>query len=388
MKLLIVESNKRLFEEFTKTRLFQVTTQPNLQLISQLDIEAIIIDSETIPIHSMIEKLTYLEDYKFVFYILTEENRDIVDLCKANKIIPIISSDSDIAETYNTIKKILYPENALNNRLFLFFGADRKAGVTTTVHATASALAQSTTKKVLVVALTAFRNNNILEFSKSSIDHLRTSINSRVVTFDEVIRESEKIQNYYFLGGAKDIIQAQNYQVEDIIYLLEVLRKQEDYLVLVDGGGDLYNPLVMAALQRIHNKYIVLKHSNSYYKQLDQYINQVLSVHPLLALNYQSFKYILNEFDETVDSAKFLTDKECICVAKLPKSFYGTVAESQYISLSSLDKNYEQAISNISNLIAIQSGTKIEEVSEKEPLIKRLLKIKKKGGLEHGVPTQ
>lgn len=379
MKVLIVEKDKRLYEEFTKTRLFQVSVQSNLQLLSQLDVQAVLIDSDTVPVHTLIEKMVFLDEFQFVFYVMKEEDKDVLDLCKANQVIPLISENTE--EIYNLVKKILYPENAINNRLFLFLGSDRKAGTSTIVHGVAHTLVEMTTKKVLVISLTTYKNSNVLEYSKSSIDHLRTSISSRVVTFDEVLRESEKLHNYHFVAGAEDMIQALNFLVEDILYLIEALKKQEDFIVLLDCGGDLNNPLVMAALQRVNNKFMVVKHLNSYYKKLEQHMTQVLSVHPLLSLDYQSFKYIINEFDET-DSATFLKDKRCISVAKIPKSYYGVVAETDYINLANIDNTFANAVSAVSNLIAIQSGTKIEKVEEKVGFFKRYFNFGKKKHIE------
>lgn len=374
---MIVEKGTRLKEEFTKTPLFHVTSQQTLSLMSQYNLDAVVIDANNIPIHLLIEKIDYLEDFKHIFYIMEEATQEQLDLCKANRVITIIQSKPQ--DVYQAIKNILYPENGMDNRLFLFFGADHKAGTTSITHSVAHSLASMSTKKVLVVALTPFANDTFVEFSKSTIDHLRIPISSRVVTFSEVLKESDHVQNYQFVAGARDMVQALSYQLEDIIHFIEVLRKQEDYLVLIDAGSDLYNPLTVAALERVKNKFAVMKHSESYYRRFNQYISQVLSVHPALALNHQSFQYILNEFDNEVDTSTYLKDRECICVAKIPKSYHGVAAENKFNALHNIDADYKNAVEVVSNLIAIQSSSKRVEMEEKPSFFQKFFSRKKEG---------
>ncbi|RKJ72750.1 hypothetical protein D7X33_21105 [Butyricicoccus sp. 1XD8-22] len=378
MKILFVEPTPHYSKLFQDNGLFQCEQAQNLKLLSFYSGEVVVLSEKAVKIHELMDKINSFKEYRYVFYVLEESNKETEDLCRAHRIVPL-EANGDI---YTTVKKIIYPDNANKNRLFLFFGGDRKAGTTSIVHATAHHLATISTKKVLVISLTGRPNDTFYEFSKSSIDHLRTLISSRVIKFSEILKESEKMQNYQFVAGARDIIQSQLYEVDDIIYLLEVLRKQDDYLVLIDGGGDLYNMLITAALKQVHNRFLVMKHGESYYRQFEAHISQILSVHPTLQLDYSSFQYILNEFDESVDSSANLKDKECVIVGKIPHSYHGRTAENSYNTLHNIDTTFAESVIPIAELIAVKSGTRNEVVTEKKSFFQRLFKSSK---VEDGV---
>jgi len=379
MKILFIESSPFYVKSFEDNTLFQCEQHQNLKLLSFFEGDAVVVTEKAVKIHELMDKKEAFKDYRYVFYVIEESSKETEALCRANRIVPLEANE----DLYESVKKILYPDNANSNRLFLFFGSDRKAGTTSIVHAVANQLSNISSKKVLVISLTGRPNDTFLEFSKSTIDHLRASISSRVVTFNEIYKESEKVQNYQFIAGARDMVQSQLYSIEDINYFLEVLRKQDEYLVLIDGGGDVYNMLILSALIQVHNRFVVMKHSESYYKQFDQTIKQILSVHPKMNLTHSSFQYILTEFDEAIDSTARLKDHECVIVGKIPNSYHGLSAENAYNALHHIDTNFAESVIPIAELIAIKSGTRNEVVAEKQSFFKRFFNSSKVGGAAH-----
>lgn len=376
MRTLIVENKDgQLAQMFNQQELFTVSYQQNLHLLSQLDVQAAIVDQSAVPFALLIEKLPYLQDLTHLFYVVRQPEPSIEDICKAKQ-IKIVTGATEV-EIYDSIKQTVFPDEPKSNQLFLFVGADHKAGTTSVTHSVAQHLAGVITKKVLVVSLNSRTNDTFIEVSKSTIDHLRTSITSRVVTFTEIFRESEKLKSYQFLAGPRDMVRARSYSVEDVINFIEVLRNQDDYIVLIDGGNDIDNPLTIAALQRVKNRFMITKNTQSYYRALDQKVSQVLLPHPALQLGYDSFLYVINGYDETTDSSENIRNRKGLCVATLPTSKYGDSAEEQFTTLYSIDDEYRQKIDVFTNIIASKTGFKREEVIEKPSLLKRLFKGKR-----------
>lgn len=385
MRTLIVEEKEGILTNaFKQNQLFSVTTQHNLHLLSQVDVQAVIVDEKAISFSLLLEKLAYLDGLSYLFYIMRENNQEIEDLCRAKQIISIVATNE--TEAYEKIKQIAFADDPKRNQLFLFLGADHKVGTTSVVHSVAQHLAGEITKKVLVVSLSSRTNDTFIEVSKSSIDHLRTSITSRVITFSELYRESEKIKNYQFIAGPRDMVRSRSYSIEDIVNVIEILKKQDEYIVLIDGGNDLDSPLTMAAIQRVKNRLMVMKNTQSYYRQLDQKINQVLKPHPHLQLGFEAFLYIINHHDETTDNVNGIRERNGICVATLPKSKYGETAEDQFTTLYAIDDNFRQKVDVLTNIIASKTGYKREEVVEKKSIFKRMFNGKR-GEIINGVSS-
>lgn len=386
MRTLIVEEKEsRLTKTFKQQSLFTVTTQHNLHLLSQLDIQAAIVDEKAVPFSLLVEKLPYLDGLTYLFFVMREKNQEIEDLCKAKQIISIVATEED--EVYSKIKQTVFSDDdPKSNQIFLFTGADHKVGTTTVVHSVAQHLAGVITKKVLVLSLSNQANDTFVEVSKSSIDYLRTSITSRVLSFSEIYRLSEKVKNYQFIAGPKDMVRSRSYTVEDIVNVIEVLRNQDEYIVLIDGGNEVDSPLTIAALQRIKNRFMIMKNSHSNYRKLDQKINQILKPHPSLQLGYESFLYILNNHDETTDSVAGIRERNGICVATLPKSKYGDSAEEQFATLYAIDDNFRANVDVLTNIVASKTGYKREVIVEKKSIFKRMFNGKR-GEMINGISS-
>lgn len=387
MRLLVIHQKeivKNITELFRTENYFDVTTQPNLHLITQTDTDILVVFEDSISVSAFIEKQMYLQDIKYQFFVMKEEREQIKDLCISKGITPIVfKSDHEVV---TVITETIYPENPESKKLFLFIGADHKAGTTTIVHSVAEQLANHTKKNVMVLSLSNKPNDEFAEFSKSTIDNLRVPITSKVISFSEIHRESDAIKNYRFLAGPRDLVHYRRYTVEEIIHLLEVLRNQEDYLVLIDGGNDIDNPFVMAALQRVQNKYIVMANRKSHYNALEQKIDQVLK--PFFGLSYSSFLYFLNQYDEDIENAQKIQERGGICASTIPFSRSGLMAEEQEITLSSLDDEISRKVFNITKLIATKANCPIETLEVKQPFFKRFFNSKSKQGVElSGVST-
>lgn len=380
VRLMVVhqkEATDQIIGLFRDKRYFDVTTQPNLHLITQTDTDILVVFESSISVSALMEKQMYLQDIKYQFLILEKDDEQAKDLCISKGIIPIVyHSDHEVVET---VTETIYPDNPESKRLFLFMGADHKVGTTTIVHSVAEQLASHTKKNVMVVSLANKPNDEFAEFSRSTIDNIRVPITSKIISFTEIYRESDSIKNYRFLAGPRDLVHYRRYTVEEIIHFIEVLRSQEDYLILIDGGNDIDNPLVMAALQRVQNKYFVLANRKSHYNALDQKIEQVLK--PFFSLSYSSFLYFLNHYDEEIENAQKIQERGGICASSIPFSRSGFMAEEQEISLATLDDEINRRIFNITKLIATKANCPIETVEVKQPFFKRLFKTKKGGEL-------
>lgn len=380
MKILFIDSNTQHMELFVESGLFQCKQATSLNALTTFDGQAVFVSEESVQLNALIEKLGENKSFRYMFYLFKNTSEEQERLCHKNRIIPLVYPEPK--KNFETVRKIVYPDNA-SNRVFLFYGADRKAGTTSVVHAVAHQLSTISTKKILVVSLTGRPNDTFFEFSKSTIDNLRNSIASRVVTFSEILKESEKIQNYQFLPGPRDVVRAQLYEFEDICYFLEVLRKQDDYLVLIDGGGDLYTMLTTAALKEVNNRFVVIKNRESYSKMFDDSINQILSVHPLLNLNYESFQYIFTECGESEGPIEKLKDLDYSIIGEIPKSYYGETAENTYNAIHNLDNGYRHSVVPIAELIASKSGTRNESTEERSSFLQRIFKSKLQSGVTH-----
>lgn len=357
-------------------KLFQVISQSNLHLLSHSDIDVLVVFERCISVNKLLEKQSYLGDLKEQYYVLKKDDENLSSVCKAAGITPLILNNDE--ELITELQNRVYPENPSSKRLFLFMGADHNVGTTTIVHGLAEQLINNTGKKVLVVSLTHKANDEFVELSSSTIDNLRTSISSNVITFKEIYSEAENVRGYRFLAGPRDLINYRRYEVEDIIHFIEVLRNQDEYLVLIDGGSDVDNPLIMAALTRIQNKFMVIENRKSHYKSLDRSVGQLLE--PYLKISHSSFLYILNHYNEELETANEIQKRNSICALTIPHSKYGWDAEDQHISLHSIDVDVRQKMMGLTKLIATKADLELVGQPIKESKIAKFLSSIKGSG--------
>lgn len=376
MRLLLVDSIESTAEVFKAQEHFNVSYQKNLHLLSQLDINVLVVFERAININHLIEKKSYLVSVPFIFYVTEQENLDIEALCKANGII-IIQRPGNLNELVTMITECVIPINPTSKRLFLFLGTDHKTGTTTVVHSLAADLAKHTNKNIFVLSFNNQPNDEFTEGIRNSIDQLRPQIASKVVNFSELVKESTHVNGYYFLAGPRDMTAFHNYKFEDLVYLLEVLRQQEDFIVLVDGGADLNNKFVMAALDRIQNRIAVTTDETISYKRWKQKVKQVFE--PGFNLKQESFMYILNGIDDELsDTVGIMKRYNSISLGTLLHSEMGRIAEEQMKPLSFIDQQYSQDINKISRIIATKADCSYQfENGKKDSIFGKLFSFGK-----------
>ncbi|MEB2301631.1 hypothetical protein LAV72_18670 [Lysinibacillus xylanilyticus] len=362
---LIHSSQQSLKEQFVNTGLFSIKEYPNLKLLSDIKESCLILDEDVVSKFELGEKGNDLKGYQYVFYLIASPNEDIEYFCEANHIMPIVKTN--VEAIYQKIKVTLFPRHEKTNRLFVFAGADRKAGTSTVVHAVAHALKSYSTRKTLVVSLTSHPNDTLVHLSQSSIDQLHTRIATKVITFSEVLQIAETLEGgYQFIAGSRNILQSKSYGLNELAHFINVLREQDEYNVLIDIDCDVYNPMTLAALQQVHTKFLVLRPLESYYNRFEQCVQQVFE---RLNITRASFKYVINQFDETLHPVHYMKSHDLMTVAKIGPSPMGDAAENQRVSLHLLDKRVGKEAEVLANLIAVQSGSRVEVVTPKRTLL-------------------
>lgn len=354
LHLLIVDTTDQSSKAFIQQQYFRVSYQNNMHLLSQANADVIVVFERAVDINTLLEKIKLANLIPYVFYVANVDDSNITSLCEVNNIYPI-SREMNVSEVIEVVIDKVIPKNNNKDNVYLLMGADHKVGTTSLIHSIANELSFHIDKSILVMSLCNYPNDEFVDNQTSSIDLIRSQINTKVVAFSDILRASISIGKYKFLGGPKDLLESQSYQVEDIINLINVANNQDDYLVLIDGGSDVFSSLSTAAVKTVSNKIAVITDSDVTYHRWSQKIEQIYK--PYFNINFNDFLYVLNFFDENInESSKVMKLYDSIALGCLPYSNFSKHAEESLKPISYFDDAYRHDMSKISRVIATKSG--------------------------------
>lgn len=377
MKLLLISEDQVLKESFESVKKFDVQNQSTLNLISHVEPNVLIISDHLVDKNELIEKADEFDEIDFVFYMLSgvkRENEIIKPICESKNIY-IVPPHLTNGEIVSKILQVIVPKTITSNNVVLFYGADSKVGTTMTTQAIGEYLAEQTDKRVLVISLSNKPNDQYIPKGRKSIDALKTKLASRIIDFDDILEECYKNKHFFLLPGPRDILGIRKYTIEDINYLLELVSAQRDFIILIDAGSDMDNPLTVAAIQKIKNRYLITTPLPSSLENFRQLETQVLS-NSVFNLRSDDFLLIINKFKEFEDNegSKIADSYKATLIGTLPFSNDGKTVEIERQSLKHFDTDYREKLFNITKVIATKADTNlIKDESKKTSFFKRLV---------------
>lgn len=360
MKLLFIENEGRLSNPFKENTNYQIFFQKTLNLLSMREADILIVDNKIVSHQDLLSKSEHFSDFKEIFFVT--ENKEIGPILMLHGIKPIFTDDPTIV--LSTIEHYIYSES-LENRVFVFMGADRKAGVTTITHAVAENLGATIDKKVLYINLSNNFNETIQDIN--SLDKLIPSLKLKNITVEELNKAATKIGNYYYIGSTEKIIDENKIDVEAAIEFYKTLKKQSEYIVLLDVGANPASPFYIIALDLLKNFILITKPQKSYDLVFKRVMEQIIKPYTKLELN--DFLTVING---TYDYLDFLEKYNIL--AKVNYSQIGIEADNKGIPLYKLDDYFNEEISTISKYIALKVGYKPPTEEKKKGWFNKLLR--------------
>lgn len=371
MKLQIISKDIGLKEKLEDSGYFEVQSIDGFQLIDQDEPKVLLISDRSLNHNQLILNVETLKRIEFVFYMLSgtkKEHEMIDDLCKANNIVAIASQQTESQILKIIIEKV-FPHKKQFQNIFLFLGSENKDGTSSLALSTAEILATYSNRKVFYITANEKTNGTFLEINYKTIDRIRSQLSSRLYEaddFNDILEETIKKGNLYILPGPKDMLQIRDYEVEDIVYLLDLASKQKDFITIVDAGSNLDNPLTIAALQNIKNKFLVATPYESSKKSFEQKATQVFQK---IGLKSNDFMLILNKYidGEFEDKAKLSEIYKAPLAVVVPYYEYWWKSECDRKLIYHYDKDIEHKLYGLCNIIVSKVGANLEKETDISP---------------------
>lgn len=376
MDLLLISEDQKLYEKLQTSGYFEVSIQNNLHHLTSTKPNVLIISDRLIDKNLLIEKASVLHDINFVFYMISDikkENETIEILCQTNQIHSIAPQQSE-SEILSQIIRTVFPKSLKENHLFMFLGADHKVGTTTIVQSLGQQLSQNTDKNILMVSLNNKPNDQFIPKGNQTIDTLRNKLTSKILTFEDILDACYQDKKFYYLPGPRNLLSIRKYNVSDILHLIDILANEKDFIFLFDLGSDLDNPLTIAAIQRVTNRYLITTTAQSALDSFKQIEEQVLNKE-VFKLKANDFLLILNMFDELEDEdpSKIASQYGSTFIGALPITKYGPTSEKERKVVSIFSESFSDKLLSISRIISTKAEAQfIQAMKTKTSFIKRL----------------
>ena len=147
--------------------------------------------------------------------------------------------------------------------LLVFHGADYKVGTTMTAQSVSEAIAKKNPDcKVLRIAMSNRRSCDFIKEPTPSLEGFRKSLESGAVVGELLFRRYHIKDNLYGISGLERELNHRQYFPEDAFKVIKSAEKQFDYIV-VDGGCDIDNGLVLGSLSMGGINFLVLTQNES-----------------------------------------------------------------------------------------------------------------------------
>lgn len=360
MKLLFIEKNGRISESFKENTNYQIFAKENLNLLSMVDADVLIVDNQTVSHQDLLSKSEHFSDFREIFFVT--DNKEISPILMLHGIKPIITEEAKFV--FNTIEHYIYSEN-LENKVFVFLGTERKAGVTTITHAVAENLASIVDKKVLFVNLSNNFNETIQNVN--NLDKLITPLKLKNITMDEISKIATKVGNYYYIGSSEKVVEEHKIEVESAIELYNVLKRQDEYIVLLDIGSNPNSAFYIVALDLLKNFFLVTKPQRSYHMVFDRILEQIIKLYT--KLKQRDFLTIVNgdyDYLDFMDGYNILS--------KITHSQVAFEADNKMIPLHKIDDYFNEEVATVSKYIALKIGYKPHTTEKKKGWFNKILR--------------
>ncbi len=266
-----------------------------------------------------------------------------------------------------------------SNNTFLFLGTDNDSGVSTITQSIGEMLAELTSKKVLILTLNHKPNDEFIKETSKSIDNLRNRLTSKIITVDDVLRESVKVGHSKVLIGPRDIVEVRNYEKRDIEHLIQLMSNDHESIVLIDAGTDLDNPLTITSLMAVTNRFLVTTQNQQAFNEYKRKQKYVLSK---LNIENQDFTLIINKCNEEIHLETQLLKEQysmnIVTTVPFASEWWGAEAERRL--LHHFNDEVGAKLQNVIRLIGQINDIQIEFEEQRKGSIINKLFSKVKGG--------
>lgn len=219
----------------------------------------------------------------------------------------------------------------------VFHGADYKVGTTMVAQCVSEVIAKKHPQcKVLRLAMSNRPSCDFINEPIPSLEGFRKSLESGAVVGEALFRRYHIRDNLYGISGLENELNHRQYFPEDAMKIIKSIDKQFDYII-VDGGSDIDNGLVLGSLLMGGINVLVLTQSESvlsrWEKQRNLYQNLSIKFDQYIVNKYnKSQPYSLSYIKERLDLGQQ-------AYYKIPISPYGFRAEWEKKSLIQYGKS-------------------------------------------------
>ncbi len=144
-----------------------------------------------------------------------------------------------------------------------FHGSDHKTGVTMLALSVCSDICRKNAdKNIMFIGMNGRPSCEYVREEAFSIEDIKTHLDNRTLTPEEIKMMCRSKQNFYMLSGIKNLIKEREFFPETAEYLLTTIRECFD-LIVCDTGNDPDNGLAIGALHGSGQSYCVVSQCES-----------------------------------------------------------------------------------------------------------------------------
>ena len=234
------------------------------------------------------------------------------------------------------------------NHIFVFHGAEHKAGCTMIAQSAAELIARANKDvSVLFTAMNGRKSGEYVCEDTETIDQYKTRLHSRIGIEKSLLKPYKKTENLYVIAGVEKEEEARHYFPEDGYALLESLCGAFD-IIIVDSGSELDNGLALGALRKGGFRYLIFEQAES---SLERY-ERARGVYKRMEIGFD--KYLVNRFTDgdpytlSYIASRLALDRELFSKVELCKA--GRQAELEHKTLLDFDEEkYGKDILKLAN---------------------------------------
>ena len=208
--------------------------------------------------------------------------------------------------------------------------------------------------RVLFVSLNARPGTEYVDHAGQSMEALKLFLDNRLLSKKEVLRESKRTENLYFVAGVIDGKMARHFSPDAAVYFIDNMQEEFD-IIIADTGNDLDNGLAVGALERITDRLLVLTQQESMLKRYER-LKPVCD-----KLGFRFSRTIINKYiSEDPYDFEYIAKRNRIPkteLLKVEQSVFARQAEMEYKTLLSYkDSRYKEDIAEIAGAVLEQCG--------------------------------
>lgn len=361
----LVSPTEEQLRVFDASEVFEVTVVHSLRDLNNVKVpDCLVLCSD---LNKSINDLSHVEhiisDIQYLFAICDSIGRDMSHTYLERSGFTIVFNTSGYKQLVHNIATLVFAKQE-SDRVFTFYGADRKVGLTSVCQDIAYMIANNTDLTVMYVDLSGHINYSFFSpkeakysNTSASIQDITAKLRSKVLTTSELLDVTTRVSdNLYVLQGIKNLSIVRHFGDTEVKLLLDICKSVAD-IVIVDAGSPSDCVMSLAALTYTRNRFLVTNDSKSALNNFNTFRLNILS-----ELKLDMFNLVLTMLNDTSSSyasevSSFYGVGKLACI--LPYNNDHTTSEMNQKPLCSYSKNskYSSNITDLSNFILQYMGS-------------------------------